>query len=81
MFAAAPALTSLTLSTNLMNVVLSFGVLSAIGQNLAILPTLTLPMAWYSGEFVDFFLLHIFLATLRFVLGSRTAEAWWPASW
>ncbi len=55
MFAAAPALTSLTLSTNLMNVVLSFGVLSAIGQNLAILPTLTLPMAWYSGEFVDFF--------------------------
>ncbi len=27
--------------------VLSYGVLSSIGQNLAILPTLTIPMSWF----------------------------------
>jgi OFA family oxalate/formate antiporter-like MFS transporter len=28
-------------------VVLSFGVLSSIGQNLVIIPTLTIPMSWF----------------------------------
>lgn len=34
-------------SGSLWSVVLSYGVLSSVGQNLAILPTLTIPMAWF----------------------------------
>ena len=34
-------------SGSLWSVVFSFGVLSSVGQNLAILPTLTIPMAWF----------------------------------
>jgi hypothetical protein len=47
LFASAPLITSYTLATSLTNVVASYGVLSSAGQNLAILPTLTLSMACY----------------------------------
>ena len=47
MFAAGPALTSYSISTTLPAVVLTYGVLSSAGQNLAVLPTQTLPMAWF----------------------------------
>lgn len=47
LFSLGPMVTALTIKLNLWSVIFSYGVLSSIGQNLAILPTLNLPMAWF----------------------------------
>lgn len=51
LFAAAPVLTAASaIDESLGKVVITFGVTSAIGQNLALLPTLTVPMSRFSAE-------------------------------
>ena len=47
LFSLGPMVTALTINFSLWCVVLSYGVLSSMGQNIAILPTLNLPMAWF----------------------------------
>ncbi|XP_059080898.1 uncharacterized protein LOC131878793 [Tigriopus californicus] len=47
LFVTGPFLSSWTVKQELWMVVVSYGILSSIGHNLAIIPTLTIPMAWF----------------------------------
>ena len=49
-FALAPVVTAHTVNLHLWAVVLSYGVMSSVGQNMAIVATLTVPMAWFPGH-------------------------------
>lgn len=47
LFCLGPMLTALTINTRMWYVVFTYGIISSMGQNIAILPTLNLPMAWF----------------------------------